>query len=69
MEPRAVEGLLCRGMLQVMSGHMAPGMLSAIAAGARAYVAVREAGEVEERLSSIEATLAQSAPTDLRRVR
>lgn len=69
MEPRAVEGLLCRGMLQVMSGRMTPGQLSAIAAGARAFVAVREAGEVEERLAAVEASLAQSAPTDLRRVR
>ncbi len=41
-----------------MSGHMTPGQLSALAAGARAFVAVREAGEVEERLSSIEAALA-----------
>jgi hypothetical protein len=69
LEPRTVEGLLCRGMLRVMSGHMTPGQLSAIAAGARAYVAVREAGEVEERLAAVEAALAQSAPTDLRRMR
>ncbi len=52
-----------------MTGKMAPNMLSAIAAAARAFVAVREAGEVEERIAAIEAALAQSAPTDLRRVR
>ncbi len=69
MSPPEIEGLLCRSMLQVMSGHMAPNMLSAIAAGARAFVAVREAGDVEERLAAVEESLAQSAPTDLRRVR
>lgn len=69
MSPAEIEGLLSRGMVQVMTGKMAPGMLSAIAAGARAYVAVREAGEVEERLAAIEESLAQSAPTDLRRMR
>ncbi len=69
MEPRAVEGLLCRGMVQVATGKMTPGQLSALAAGARAYVAIREAGEVEERLAAIEESLAQSAPTDIRRMR
>jgi hypothetical protein len=69
MSPPEIEGLLCRSMVQVMTGKMAPNMLSAIAAAARAFVAVREAGEVEERIAAIEAALAQSAPTDLRRVR
>lgn len=67
MCPAEIEGLLSRGMVQVATGKMTPGMLSAIAAGARAYVAVHEAGAVEERLSSIEAALAQSAPVDIRR--
>lgn len=57
MSPAEVEGLIARALIQVTVGEMPPGVLSALAAGARAYVVVREASEIEERLAAVETTL------------
>ncbi|HEV2066689.1 MAG TPA: hypothetical protein VGR08_07625 [Thermomicrobiales bacterium] len=55
LEPGELEGLLCRSLVETARGEMPPAVLSALAAGVRAYVAVREAGTMDERLSMLEA--------------
>lgn len=54
MEPAELEGLLCRALNQTVEGTMRPGMLTALATGIRAYVAIREAGTVEDRIRQLE---------------
>lgn len=54
MDPAEIEGLLCDALHKVTAGEMAPGILHALAAGARAIMQVRQAGEIEERLTALE---------------
>lgn len=69
MSPQEIEGLVCRALIRAMTDQITPGMLSAIAAGARAYVAVHTAAEVDERLHDVEEQIARLTPADARRVR
>ena len=70
MGPDELEGLLCRALIQVSSGQMSPGVLTALAAGVRAYVAVREHGELDARLEAVETSLALPVTESaIRRVR
>ena len=55
LTPAELEGVLGLTITQVLSGAKPPGVGSAIAALARASIAIREAGEIEERLAALEA--------------
>jgi len=69
LAPAEVEGVLCRAITQTVAGEMPPGVLSALAAGVRAYVAIRQATEFEQRLAAVEESIARSAPAGIGRAR
>ena len=54
LTPAEVEGLIGTTLTGVLAGRVTPGQAQAVASLARAAVAVREAGEVEERLAALE---------------
>ncbi len=54
LSPSEVQGLLGTTLRAVISGQIAPGQGQAVAALARAAMTVREASEVEERLTTLE---------------
>ena len=53
--PAEVEDILAWTLQAVIAGRIEPGVATAAASVARAIVAVREAGEVQERLAALEA--------------
>ena len=55
MTPAELEGVLGLTITQVLSGAQPPGVGSAIAALAKASIAIREATELEKRLEALEA--------------
>ncbi len=54
MELREVDSALCLALEGVLSGQIEPGVASAAASLARAIVQVRNAGDLEERLTALE---------------
>jgi len=60
MDLRAVDAALCGALQAVLAGTIEPGVGSAAASIARAIIAVRTAGELEQRLADIERTLAMN---------
>ncbi len=57
MTLKEIDGLLCRSMVQVARGDMSPGVASALGTLARSVIAVRDAGEITERLERVEAAI------------
>jgi len=55
LTPATLQGLLGKTLRDVIAGRVEPGVANAAANLGRAIVAVREATEVEERLSALEA--------------
>ena len=55
LDPSEVTGLLSAALVATYQGQLEPGVLSAIASGARALVAVHESTETEARLAALEA--------------
>jgi hypothetical protein len=55
MSPAELEGVIGLTIAQVLAGTKPPSVGSAVAALARAAIAVREATEIEERLAALEA--------------
>ncbi len=55
MTPAELEGVIGLTITQVLAGAKAPGIGNAVAALARASIAIREATELEERLAALEA--------------
>lgn len=54
---KEVDAQLCRAFTDVLDGRLPPGVGTAAATIARSIIAVREAGEIAERLDQLEATL------------
>ncbi len=50
-----LDGLLCVALKQVASGRMEPGVGSSMATIAKTIIAVRAAGDLEQRLQALEA--------------
>jgi hypothetical protein len=50
-----VDAALCGALLDVLAGKIEPGVATAAATVARSIVAVRQAGEMEDRLAALEA--------------
>jgi len=55
MTPNEIQGFVAVAMRGVMDGSITPGIANAVASLSRAAVAVREALELEQRLSDLEA--------------
>lgn len=55
LEPAEVTGLLSAALIATYQGELEPGVLSAIASGAKALMAVHESTEVDARLEALEA--------------
>jgi len=49
-----VGGLLSRTLTKLETGEMQPGVATAMASVAKALVSIRDAGDLEERLSELE---------------
>lgn len=49
-----VDGLLCLSIIRVATGQMAPGVGAALGSLARSIIAVRDAGELTDRLDRLE---------------
>jgi len=54
---KEVDAKLCRAFTDVLDGRLPPGVGTAAATIARSIIAVREAGEIAERLDRLEAGL------------
>jgi len=54
MSPAELEGIIGLTITQVLAGTKTPGIGQAVAALARAAVSIREATEIEERMTAIE---------------
>ena len=61
MSPAELEGVIGLTITQVLGGTTPPGVGQAIAALARASVAIREATELEERMADVERRLGGKA--------
>ena len=57
MTPAELEGIIGMTITQVLSGAKSPGIGNAVASLARASIAIREATELEQRVSELETTL------------
>jgi hypothetical protein len=55
MTPAEIQGYVAVALRGVLTGSITPGVGNAVAALARAAVAVREATELEQRLADLEA--------------
>jgi hypothetical protein len=60
MTLRDVQALLCRALRQVERGGLEPGPANAMSSLARAIAAVAQAGDLEERLTALEAAAAST---------
>jgi len=54
---KEVDAQLCRAFTDVLDGRLPPGVGTAAATIARSIIAVRDAGDIAERLDQLEATL------------
>jgi hypothetical protein len=54
---KQVDAQLCRAFTDVLDGKLPPGVGTAAATIARSVIAVRDAGDIAERLDRLEATL------------
>lgn len=54
MDMDAIDGLLCLVIVRVAAGDISPGVGTALASLARSIIAVRDAGEIAERLDRLE---------------
>ena len=50
-----IDGLLCRSLVMVSEGRMEPAIGNAVASLAKTVTGIRQAGELERRLSELEA--------------
>ena len=61
MELQEIDGALCQALTDVLSGELEPGIGTAAATIARTITAVRQAGELEQRITALESRRGWSA--------
>jgi hypothetical protein len=63
-----VDGALCQALLDVLDGTIEPGVATAAATVARSITAVRQAGEIEQRIAALEQAAGVASDAGLRRL-